>query len=184
MNHLAPGPLASLHLGVLRKDHGLTADFGGSLAEAASVCLEEQQHPSGVVMNVRGSHNSSMNIHWDATTEQTKRTWADEEEATEHGAYACAILILKHLVGLQVVERSRKGTGFDWWLGSKEDGQALFQKRARLEVSGIRNGTERLVESRLKQKTKQTKRSDQTGLPAWVTIVEFSEPHLRLEQRP
>jgi len=37
-----------------------------------------------------------------------------------------------------VIERSRKGTGFDYWLGSADEvGELPFQNKVRLEVSGI-----------------------------------------------
>src|ERR1035438_522994 len=39
-----------------------------------------------------------------------------------------------------VVLRSRKGTGFDYWLG--KGGDAAFAAKARLEVSGILDGGE------------------------------------------
>jgi hypothetical protein len=49
-----------------------------------------------------------------------------------------AILLMRALTGYTVIERSRKGTGFDWWLGTEDN---LFQGKVRLEVSGILRGT-------------------------------------------
>ena len=73
------------------------------------------------------------------------------------------------------MERSRKGTGFDYWLGKKELDNTLLQDKARLEVSGIRKGNESLIDSRIKLKMKQTERSD-NGLRAVIIVVEFSNP--------
>ncbi|MFH1157832.1 MAG: hypothetical protein V1721_02960 [Pseudomonadota bacterium] len=69
-----------------------------------------------------------------------------------------AILALKTLTGKEVLERSRKGPGFDYWVGDKDDDQ-LFSGKARLEVSGILCGDEAKIKSRVTQKKAQTKPS-------------------------
>ena len=58
----------------------------------------------------------------------------------------------------------------------------MFQNRARLEVSGIRNDTNSRVAQRVREKIKQTKRSD-GHLPALIVVVEFSEPQSRIAKR-
>jgi len=73
----------------------------------------------------------------------------------------------------EVIQRSRKGTGFDYWMG---DESALpFQNKARLEISGIRKGGESDIKTRVKQKLKQTNQSD-GKLPAYVIVIEFGRP--------
>jgi hypothetical protein len=106
--------------------------------------------------------------------------WADPGETTEQGAYGIALLLVRALTGLTVVERSRKGTGFDWWLGPDD---RLFQAKARLEVSGIREGDLRTIRSRVRVKVKQTERSDVSGFPAFVVVVEFGTPRARVVRR-
>ena len=119
---------------------------------------------------------------WDSTTEQMRRCWADLEVATEHGAYGIAALLIPVLTNLTIVQRSRKGTGFDFWLGPMSADEVLFQKKARLEVSGIRKGSESQIKARLRQKKEQTKRSDGV-LQAYIVIVEFGEPQSRVVRR-
>ncbi|MEB3337992.1 MAG: hypothetical protein VKJ46_11045, partial [Leptolyngbyaceae bacterium] len=81
------------------------------------------------------------------------------------------------LTNLTVIERSRKGTGFDYWLGIQDSASILpFQRMARLEVSGIRKGHQGQINARVKQKTEQTRPSDAQGLPAYIIVVEFSRP--------
>lgn len=111
---------------------------------------------------------------WPRTNDQARREWADPEEATEHGAVGIAILLVDRLTDYHIVQRSFKGTGFDYWLGPKNS--RAFQGTARLEVSGIRSGEKAEVEKRVSQKCAQTKRSDNLGLPAFVVIVEFGTP--------
>ena len=92
-------------------------------------------------------------------------------------AYGVAILLILQLTTLTVIERSRKGTGFDYWLGSQDSTTMLpFQRMARLEVSGIRKGNRSQIKARVKQKTEQTGVSDAEGLPAYIIVVEFSRP--------
>lgn len=81
------------------------------------------------------------------------------------------------LTDLTIIERSRKGTGFDYWLGNQDSTAILpFQHMARLEVSGIRKGNQSQINARVKQKTEQTGASDAEGLPAYIIVVEFSRP--------
>ena len=59
-----------------------------------------------------------------------------------------------------VYERSRKGTGFDYWLAPKGAEKPLFQDKARLEISGVRNGDDGVVSARAAKKMKQTELND------------------------
>ena len=114
------------------------------------------------------------------TPEAKRHFWNDLEEATQQGAYAVAILLIRALTGYTVIERSRKGTGFDWWLGTEDN---LFQGKARLEVSGILRGTMRRINSRIKARMDQTRQSDKLALTAYVVVVEFGTPRAKVVQR-
>lgn len=159
----------------------ITPAFGQYLAEAGGVCLESQGHSQGQHLTVKGHHNGSYVVTWPAVSEQIRRCLNDPEVATEHGAVGIAVLLTKKLLGYSVIQRSRKGTGFDYWLG--DDTQLPFQSKARLEVSGIRCGDASAVKSRVKQKRRQTDPSDGTHLPAHIVVVEFSEPSAEMEQK-
>ena len=119
-------------------------------------------------------------LAWPRVTDQTLRTWADLQEATEYGATAIAALLAKQELGYAVVERSAKGTGIDYWLGDDAEGPP-FQNKARLEVSGILRveGSARNVETavarRVRAKQRQTQ-SSRGSLPACVIVVEFGSP--------
>jgi hypothetical protein len=80
-----------------------------------------------------------------------------------------------------VVERSKKGTFFDYWVGSEDKGE-LFQDRARLEVSGILNGDDKKIEMRTTQKFEQVKRA-KGKLPMYVAVVEFGRPKARVVRK-
>jgi len=151
------------------------------LAQAAVFCLDHQAHASDVRLVVDGAFTSAFSLSWsERVTEPKRRFWNDLEEAVQQGAYAVAILLIRALTGFTVIERSRKGTGFDWWLGTEDN---LFQGKARLEVSGILRGTTRRINSRIKARIGQTRQSDHLALTAYVVVVEFGTPRSRVVQR-
>jgi hypothetical protein len=111
--------------------------------------------------------------------EQARRSWNDTQEMTEYGACGVAVLLVLKFTEYTVIERSKKGTGFDYWLGFKNS-ELPFQNSARLEISGILKGDKVAFNSRVNQKLKQTFPTDNTKLPAYVVVVEFSEPKAKM----
>ncbi len=161
---------------------GWSTTFGKVFAEAASVCLEQHGHTSNVILNVRGDQKCSYNLFWSKVRDTMRRFHADQHRTPEFGAYAVSALSVPKLTNLTVIEVSAKGTGFDFWLGAVDDPDLLFQRKARLEVSGIGKGSERDIKSRVNKKLRQITPSDGT-LPGYVAIVEFSLPHLHLVKK-
>ena len=156
---------------------GITAALGQALFEACIVCLIAQKHVSGVLLEVKGSFEESFELHWaDAVTEQMLRAWNDEAEATEQAACGIAILLAISLTELTVIERSRKGTGFDYWLGSAMSGETnIFENKARLEVSRIRNALSGEITARITQKKRQVAQFE-SKTPAYIVVVDFGGP--------
>jgi hypothetical protein len=175
----APAPLTLEELSV-NFPH-IPPECGTALVRSAVLCLEGQGHKSGALLAVRGSFNTAFPLLWSVdVTEAMRRYWNDPDETAEQGAYPVAVLLLRSLARLTVLERSRKGTGFDWWLAPEDN---LFQVAARLEVSGIMRGSARRLNARLKERMAQTKRSDPSGLTAYVAVVEFGGPEARVVRR-
>ena len=160
---------------------GITPALGTALAEVAGVCLESQGHGGYAHLRVLGYVNKVYYMSWPRVTKQAYRTWADSQESTEYGATAIAVLLAKKETGYSVIERSAKGTGFDYWLGDEDD-DAPFQSKARLEVSGILNAgqndrhAERVVRTRTREKIKRIQTISSSQLPAYVIVVEFGQP--------
>ena len=154
---------------------GITPAWGEGLVEAAAVCLEDQQHASGIELRVRGDWAGTCRVYWPEIDEQVLRCWNDATYTTEHGAYGIAILIAESVTGLTVIERSDKGTHVDFWLGVDDDDQPPFLNQARLEVSGIRRGGDSAIATRMKEKVTRLEGTD-SPLPTYVIVVEFSSP--------
>ncbi|MEM1324894.1 MAG: hypothetical protein AAGI23_03010 [Bacteroidota bacterium] len=170
-------PIRELNLYELKeKSYVPSKRMSDFLSEAASVCLENQNHSQGVELKVTGALEGNIQLSWEETTQQIRDNWSDLQEATEYGATCIAILLLQEMTDLKVIRRSPKGTGFDYWLGNKKDNDFPFQEKAVLEVSGILKGTPSQVNQRLKEKMIQTEQSDDLKLPVYVIVVEFSTP--------
>lgn len=152
----------------------LTTSAGTLLAEAAAVCLAHQGHGLRATLPVTGSYSKTVVVVRPSISDQMRRCYADLQEATEFGACGLAILLVRAIVGYTVIERSVKGTGFDYWLGYEDE--LPFQNKARLEVSGILAGDDGQITARVKQKREQTTPTDRTALPAYIVVVEFSRP--------
>jgi len=154
---------------------GITETVCNHLMEACIVCLSRHHHSSdGTPLLVQGDVGKTITLVWTKVFDnQMDRTWRDQEEATEYGATCLGVLIMMDNTPYTVIQRSCKGTGFDYWLGHKED--TLIQKKARLEVSGIFHGVDK-VDARFYAKMKQTEQSAKTELPVYVCVVEFGTP--------
>jgi hypothetical protein len=171
--------LNSKELVITKLEQGLpaiTPAFGAALAEACAVCLSDQRHTQGVEIQVTGDLTDVFKMYWQKVTDQMLRCWNDSEYTTEQAAYGITLLIIQELTEYTVVERSRRGTGFDYWLGKKgENNQLPFQNAVRLEVSGIRKGDDSKIKARAKQKLEQVSSVDDS-LPVYIVVVEFSKP--------
>ena len=160
---------------------GISSIEGANLYENSIVALHNSGHPSTVELRMEGLRTEPFLLVWDdECSDQLLRTYADEQSVTERSAIAVSAMLALHTTSYTVIERSRKGTGFDYMLGDSLD--PLFTPKARLEVSGIMRETEgNTLAMRFQQKMSQTDKSDDTRLPAYVSIVEFSTPKAKFD---
>lgn len=161
---------------------GITPVAASQLYEAFEVCMHISGHAEKVSLSTAGLIYDIIDLLWsDEYNSQKERTYADMSYTVEHGAVCLSVMLSTALTPYTIVERSRKGTGFDYWLGDKDS--VLFQKKARLEVSGILIGDDTLLKRRYAAKIEQTQRSDELHLPAYVSVIEFSNPKAIFNQR-
>lgn len=162
----------------------LTEALGRVHAESAAVCLSDRGHKAQVRLVVRKIDDPYFMLDWPDVTETMKRAYNDLQRATELGACGIAILLVRRVTGLTAIRASRKGNGFDYWLGpASTEGRLPFQDAARLEVSGLLHGTDAQFSTRVKQKLRQTEASDETRLPAYAIVVEFGHPQAEVSER-
>jgi hypothetical protein len=149
----------------------LTPALCANLAEAAVVCLEQQGHAPQASMAVGPS---AVKVLWPPADGRAAGSHADPQEATEEGAVAIAIELIRGGTGLDVVRRSRKGTGFDYHLGPRASASP-FEGSSCLEVSGILDEDERLLARRADEKLRQAVGGG-AGLPGFAIVVGFAGP--------
>jgi len=156
---------------------GLTKETGGFMLQACMVCLDNQGHQSDVDFKLSGIQQVNIKLNWEQEVSQRiRRNWSDLQEATEYGAVALAIVCAEQFSSYDTVERSTKGTGFDYWLG-EEDEWGVFQRKARLEVSGILMETaSNTVTKRVREKLNQVKVADEEELEIHVFVADFKTP--------
>jgi len=116
-------------------------------------------------------------LTWRRPDETTLASWADPAEATEHGAEAVAAVCIEATLGLVVVERARRGTRVDFYLGRIGDG---LERAALLEVGGTDAGS---IAGVLRDKTAQA-RQNPDQLPALAVAVRFREPRVMISDVP
>jgi len=166
----------------------ISKNIGAYLAEGGAFCLEANGHQPGVVLVVEGDYPESMELYWSTAVDaQVARSWNDSQEATEYGATAIAIIILTALTPYTIIERSFKGTGFDYWLGSGEYDENLLpfqQRKAKLEVSGIwKESGNNTVDARVRLKRQQIELAGEEGLSAFIIVVEFGTPKAKFVEQ-
>lgn len=151
------------------------ADFW---SENCIVALEHNTHKSGCILKVTGDQTEDIELKWSKSV--VKSGYKEEKKFVEKSAEAISFFLCRKYTEYNVIEESCIGTGVDYWLGYDETHQSYDPNNflsARLEISGINSETSgNTVNSRVKEKAKQTKSSDGTALPAYISVVEHSNP--------
>lgn len=161
---------------------GITPVAASQLYETFEVCMHISGHKEKTPLAMAGMTNESIGLLWtDEFNSQKERAYADMQYTVEHGAVCLSVILSTTLTPYTVIERSRKGTGVDYWLGDKAS--VLFQKKARLEVSGILKGGDAALNRRFASKVEQTQQSDDSQLPAYISVIEFSNPKALFDKR-
>jgi hypothetical protein len=134
---------------------------------------------------IEESSNDSYSVRWpdeDIDEEAINRSY-NQDDATEDGAEAIALLLSIHRTEYTAVERSTTTTGIDYWLGYKDNLNNPFKRAGRLEMTGIFKESEtNTVKSRLKTKLQQTKPTDKT-FSVYVVVVEFGQPYATMVKK-
>jgi hypothetical protein len=173
--------MKELHLETINEKFkaSFTHHFTGMMLECCVVCLNSQNHKTGVLLK-KEVHKSNMidadcSLFWQiAFTTVLQNTHTDVNRTTDYGAMCLSLLLADTLlVEKGVWLSSRSGQGVDFWLLNT----VTLQPILRVEVSGIRRQTAtNPIGTRAKKKLEQTNQSDNSDATAYVSIVEFSQP--------
>ena len=151
---------------------GLTKGVATAYCEAAEVCLERHHSPPTDLIVERGKQINAI-TEWQTPNERTKNAWANEIDTTEAGAYCVALAAIELTDNLVAIRRAETHTGADYYVAPRGVSPADLEAAFRLEVSGMNEGNQTLVKTRLRQKLEQTARG-RSSLPAIAAVVAFS----------
>ena len=154
------------------RHRGLTEATAAYMEEAARVCLD-RHHESPTQFTIKdGGVAADAIVEWETTDERTRAAHANEIDATEGGAYACAIASTELVRGLFALRRAETLTGADYYLAPEGTEPTDLEGCLRLEVSGSDRATPAQLSARLVQKLAQAKRGE-SNLPAIAAVVGF-----------
>lgn len=156
---------------------GWNTIWGAVFAECASACLENNGHGLEAQLTVDGDYSEVFVLIRQGLSRSAVNFNKDDQRSAEYGAYGISALLAPALIKMTIIEASKKGTGFDFWLGPIDpinNDNSYFQNKARLEVSGIMTGNKSKLKQRVKTKLKQISPTDNTPYPGFVSVVEFS----------
>ena len=157
---------------------GITEAFGTFLSEAAMYCLEANGHEKNVQLHIKGFHEENFLLTWtDELTEEVKSSWVDENEATEYGATAIALLLILKITDYKVFKRTRGATDY---IISKSFGKQSASNICYLEISGIwKEHPSNTLNMRLNLKKKQVEKTV-INSPAMIIVTEFGRPKSKI----
>lgn len=156
----------------------LSDGFSSFMKEACIVALNSQNHQTDTELipyqHQKSIYTDSFKLIWqEKISNKLLNTHNDENRTTDYGAMFLSLALTLKLTNYDEFEVSYIGSGVDFWLTS--DSENFLS--ARLEVSGIRKGKgTNTIENRLKTKKQQVKQTDNSNLPAYISIIEFHEP--------
>jgi len=150
---------------------GLTPALAECYYEAARVCLD-RNHTSPQEFDLRAEKSEQRAlVMWQTPDNRCIGAWANKDDATRDGAYACALAATELCMGFYAVRRAETLTGADYYIGSDTTDPEDLENCLRLEVSGTDSNTYE-VNRRLKRKVRQA-REGKSNLPALAAVVGF-----------
>ena len=154
------------------RHQGLTKPVADSNAEAARVCLDRHhQSPADFELDRSGTRSGAI-VEWQPADARTRGAWANETDATEAGAAACALAAVELTDGLVARRRAETRTGADYYVAPPDASVDDLEGCLRLEVSGVDRGPEPIVRQRVNAKLRQAAAGD-SNLPALASVVGF-----------
>lgn len=161
-----------------RRHPGLTPALADCYQEAACVALSANHSPPQHFTLSKDDVRSNALVKWCPPDERTRGAWANRDDATRDGAYACALAAAELTAGLYAVRRAETLTGADYYVAPKGVEAADFENCIRLEVSGTQCD-EHEVRQRLRDKIRQA-RAGASKLPAIAAVVGFKSKWIEL----
>jgi len=161
-----------------KRHPGLTPSLAGCYEEAARVSLSLNHSPPQEFSLSLDQSQSVAEVRWTPPDERCNKAWANRDDATRDGAYACALAATELISGLYAVRRAETLTGADYYIAPNAPEPEDLESCIRLEVSGT-HLDDRHVLQRLKDKVEQAK-GGKSSLPAIAAVVGFKTKCIKM----
>lgn len=168
-----------LDLRVIAADGYLEEALVEVQVQAAEVCFD-RHHSSPVELAIRSdlSDTDGCQIRWGAISERRRNSYANTKDATELGAYAVSLAVLRSFCQTVTVKRAPQLSGSDYII--IPSGDLDFERASRLEVSGTSSEDPKEVLRRLSNKLIQLMRGA-SDLPGLASVVSFRTAQVLME---
>ena len=160
---------------------GLTQAIADHYLEAARICLDRHhQPPINFDVEYDGDHET-VETDCQPTDQQVRNAWANEIEATEAGACACALAAAELAMGMVAVHRAEQGDGADYYIAPNDQRRNDRAFWHRLEISGIGADIDARgpIDQRVRDKLAQLAKGSDPR-PGTAGIVAFKAKIIRL----
>jgi hypothetical protein len=154
-----------------QRHQALTPSLAGSYLEAARVCLDRHHESPKEFTLIDDEVELIAQVEWELTDDRIKAAWANVDDTTRDGAYACAIATTELLRGMVAIKRAETRTGADYYIAPIDQNLEDLENCFRLEVSGTHSDKSE-VKRRLSSKLKQAKQG-KSNLPALAIVIGF-----------
>jgi hypothetical protein len=144
----------------------------------------DRHHASPVDFQItKSKEKTAAAVEWEPSDDRAKAAHANETDATEAGAYACALAAVELAEGMVAVHRAETKTGADYYVAPVGHDSDDLEDCFRLEISGVDSGAEALVAQRLRIKVAQAA-AGASNLPALASVVGFKSQLILIEEVP
>jgi hypothetical protein len=154
--------------------------LNAAYADAAALCFADAHEPPADLEIHHDEDLCVREVSWRDSTAEAWASWANRDDATRDGAYCVSLAVVEAELGFVGLERADRRTGADFYIGPS--GSDL-EEAYRLEVSGVRSGDKRDVNSRLREKVEQARRG-RSNHPAFACVVGFAAKTVALRRVP
>lgn len=165
-----------------QRHYGLTPEIAAAYNQAARVCLD-RHHRAPVDFAIEdGSAKLPVELVWRTTGQRERDAWANRDDATRDGGYACVLAATEVRHALFAVRRVQVGGRADYYVAPPGTPRDDLESCQRLEVSGVDAGDRQAVAARLSAKVAQV--TSAGNLPALAGVVGFAARVIMLQQVP